>query len=326
MKSYLCEKYGPPEVLQIKEVERPVPKKNEVLIKVHATTVNAADCNTRGLSYIPSGLGLIAKMMLGFNKPRIGILGSVLAGEVIETGKDVQQFRVGDKVFGTGPELGAYAEYACRSESGALSIIPENISYEEAASVPYGALTALYFLKDIANIRKNQKVLIKGASGGNGVYAVQLANYFGAKVTGVCSTKNIDFVKSLGAHEVIDYTKEDFTKSAEKWDVIFDVVVKKTSFKKSKNSLNPNGMYLAVAGGLNDMLQMIRTSITGGKKVKFGGGTACEKRSNLDFIASLLRDRKIKPVIDKIFTFDEMVKAHAYAESGMRKGNVVISI
>jgi NADPH:quinone reductase-like Zn-dependent oxidoreductase len=326
MKAYLCEKYGPPEVLQIKEVEKPAPKGNEVLIKVHATTVNAADCNIRGLSYIPSGLGLIAKMMLGFNKPRIGILGSVLAGEVVEIGNDVQQFKVGDKVFGTGPELGAYAEYACRSESGALAIIPENISYEEAASVPYGALTALYFLEDIAKIKKNQKVLIKGASGGVGVYAVQLAKYFGVEVTGVCSTKNIDFVKSLGAHEVIDYTKEDFTKSTEKWDVIFDVVVKKTSFKKCKNSLNPNGMYLAVAGGLNDMLQMIRTSITGGKKVKFGGGTACEKRSNLDFLASLLKDGKIKPVIDKVFAFNEMVKAHTYVESGRKKGNVVISI
>ncbi len=325
MKAYICNQFGSPEVLKLQDVEKPKPKSNEVLIKVKASTVNAADCNLRGHTYIPSGLGFLAKLMLGFKKPKIEIQGSVLAGDIVEVGDNVQHFKAGDKVFGTGPELGAYGEYTCRTESGALTRIPENLGYDDAASVPYGALTALYFLKDIANIQQNQKVLIKGASGGVGVYAVQLANYFGAEVTGICSTGNMEFVKSLGAHKVIDYTKEDFTKSAEKWDVIFDVVVKNTSFKKCKNSLNPNGMYLAVAGGLNDMMQMIRTSITGGKKVKFGGGTACEKRSSLDFIASLLKDGRIKPVVDKVFSFNEMVEAHAYVESGRKRGNVVIS-
>jgi NADPH:quinone reductase-like Zn-dependent oxidoreductase len=180
MKAYLCKKYGPPQVLQLNEVEKPKPGDNEILIKVRASTVNAADCNLRGLTYIPRGLGLTAKMMLGLNKPKKEIQGSVLAGDVVETGNGVKLFRPGDKVFGTGPELGAYGEYASRTESGALSIIPENISYEEAASVPYGALTALYFLQNIANIQEGQTILVKGASGGVGVYAVQLAHYFGA--------------------------------------------------------------------------------------------------------------------------------------------------
>ena len=184
-------------------------------------------------------------------------------------GKDVKQFKPGDRVYGSSDELGAYAEYACWKENSALTKVPENVTFEEAASVPYGALTALYFLQDLAKIKSGQKVLIKGASGGVGVYAVQLAKYFGAEVTGVCSTRNIEFVKSLGADKTIDYTKTDYTKTGEKWDVILDVVVKKTSFSKNRNSLTQKGKYLAIAGGLNDLLQMIWTSIKGGKKVLF---------------------------------------------------------
>ena len=209
MKAYICEKYGPPDVLRLKEVEKPVPAADEVLIKVCATTVNAADCNVRGLSYIPTGLGLLAKLMLGFKKPRISISGSVVAGEVEAIGNKVSEFKVGDQVFGTGPGLGAYAEYVCRPEKGALALKPGNISYEESATIPYGALTALYFLRDVAGISEGQKVLINGAAGGVGVYAVQLARYFGARVTGVCSTRNIEFVRALGADSVIDYTRDD---------------------------------------------------------------------------------------------------------------------
>ncbi len=325
MKAYICTKFGPPKVLKLKDVEKPIPKDNEVLIEVKATTVNAADCNLRGQTFIPSGMGFIAKLMLGFNKPKIPIQGSVLAGIVVETGKNVKLFKLGDRVFGTGFELGAYGEFACRSESGALSIIPDNISFEEAASVPYGALTAYYFLVDMAKVKKNQKVLIKGASGGVGVYAVQIAKYFGAEVTGVCSTSNIDFVKSLGADKTIDYTKENYLESKEKWDIVLDVVVKNTSFAKNKKVLNKGGLYLAVAGGLNDMFQMLITSISGSKKVKFGGGSDCEKRSNLDFIANSLKEGKIKPVVDKVFSFEEMVNAHKYEESGNKRGNVVVS-
>ena len=326
MKAVVCDKYGPPEVLKLKEVNKPTPEDNEVLIKVYATTVNAADCNVRGLSYIPAGLGLIAKLMLGFNKPRISIIGSVLAGEIEAIGKDIKSFKPGDQIFGTGPELGAYAEYACRPEKGAIAKMPKNISYEQAATVPYGALTALYFLRDIAKIKSGQKVLINGASGGVGVYAIQLSNYFGAEVTGVCSTDNMDFVKSLGADKVIDYTKEDLTKKGEKWDIIFDIVVGKTSFSRYKKSLNPKGFYLAVAGGLKDMMLMIWTSITGGKKVIFGGGTACERKENLVFLKELIEEGKLQPIVDRSFPLEQIVDAHKYVETGRKKGNIAIRV
>jgi len=327
MKAVVCIKYGKPEeVFQIKEIEKPVPKENEVLIKIRATTVNAADCNARGLSYIPIGLGFLAKLMLGFNKPKNSILGSVLAGEVESVGKDVKRFKPGDRIYGSSEKLGAYAEYALWSEKAALSIIPKNISFEEAAAIPYGALTALYFLHDMAKIKSGQKVLIKGASGGVGVYAVQLAKYFGVEVTGVCSTRNTGFVKSLGADKVIDYTTTDYTKTGEQWDVILDIVVGKTSFIKNKNALTKNGKYLAIAGGLNDMIQMVRTSIIGGKKVFFGGGTNCEKQENFIFINQLIEDGNLKPVVDKIFPFDKIVEAHNYVESGSKRGNIAVQV
>lgn len=324
MKAVVYEKFGPPEVLEFREVERPVPAGQEVLIKVHATTVNAADCNARGFSYIPNGLGFLARLMMGIRTPKINILGSALSGIVEEVGKDVQEFKTGDPVFGSGPEMGAYADYVCRPENGALAMKPVNLSHEEAATVPYGALTALYFLRDKGRIGKGQKVLIKGASGGVGVFAVQLARYFGAEVTGVCSTANADLVKSLGAHRVIDYTREDFTRSGEKWDLIFDVVVGKTSFSQCKNSLTPHGYYLAVAGGLNDLLHMIRTSMTSGRKVIFGGGEACEKKENLVFLKELIEAGKLRSVVDRIFPLEEIVQAHRYVEQGRKQGNVAV--
>ena len=327
MKAVVCIKYGKPEeVFQIKEIEKPVPKENEVLIKIRATTVNAADCNARGLTYIPTGLSFLAKLMLGFNKPKKSILGSVLAGEVESVGNDVKRFKPGDRIYGSSEKLGAYAEYASWSEKAALTIIPENISFEEAAAIPYGALTALYFLQDLAKIKSGQKVLIKGASGGVGVYAVQLAKYFGAEVTGVCSTRNTGFVKSLGADKVIDYTTTDYTKTGEQWDVILDIVVGKTSFIKNKNALTKNGKYLAIAGGLNDMIQMVRTSIIGGKKVFFGGGTNCEKLENFIFINQLIEAGNLKPFVDKIFPFDKMADAHNYVESGSKRGNIAVQV
>jgi NADPH:quinone reductase-like Zn-dependent oxidoreductase len=326
MKAIVYEKFGPPDVLELREVAKPIPKDNEVLIKVHATTVNAADCNARGFSYIPKGLGFLARLMLGIRKPKISILGSAVAGEVEAVGKDVRLFKKGDKVFGTGPELGAYAEYTCRSEAGALAIMPANMSYEEVAPVSYGALTALYFLRDKGSITSGQKVLINGASGGVGISAVQLAHYFGAEVTGVCSTPNIELVKSKGADKVIDYTKQDFTQIGEKWNLILDVVVGKTSFAHCKDSLTSGGYYLAVAGGLNDLIQMIWTSIKGGKKVVFGGGSACEKKDNLIFLKELIEAGKLKPVIDRSFPLQEIVEAHRYVETGRKKGSVVITV
>lgn len=326
MKAAIIEQFGPPEVLRIKEVPGPTPQDDEVLIKLYASTVNAADCNTRGMTFIPPGLGFMAKMMLGSGKPKKGHLGSVLAGEVEAVGKEVHLFKPGDRVYGTGPELGAYAEYACRPEQGALSKIPDKLSYTEAAVIPYGALTALYFLRDKAGVCRGQKVLVNGASGGVGSYAVQLAKHFGAEVTGVCSTSNVKFVRSLGADHVIDYTREDFRQSSRTWDVIFDMVVGKTSFTQCKRVLHPKGYYLAVAGGLKDMLQMIRTSVTGGRKVVFGGGSASEKKENMEFLNELLNTGELRPTLDRTFQFQEIVEAHRYAESGRKRGNIAIEI
>lgn len=326
MKAATCDRYGPPEVLTLKEVDKPFPKADEMLIKVHASTVNAADCNIRGLTYIPPGLGLLAKLMLGFRKPKKSILGSVFAGVIEQVGTDIHTFSKGDAVFGTGDELGAYAEYMCRHEKRAIAVKPKNIYFEQAAAVPYGALTALYFLRDAAKLKGGQKVLVNGASGGVGVYAVQLSRYFGAEVTGVCSAANMDLVKSLGAHKVVDYTQENVTEKGEQWDVIFDVVVGHTSFSRFKKALHPGGCYLAVAGGLKEMLQMIGTSITGGKKVKFGGGTASDTRENMDFIKELLETDKLKPVVDRTFPLEDIAEAHRYVETGRKKGNVTITI
>lgn len=322
----MIENFGPPEVLELREIPKPEPEKNEMLIRVCATTVNAADCNIRGLTYVPPGLGFVARMMLGRKKPKQKYIGSVVSGVVEATGNEVKKFKAGDRVFGTGPELGAYAEYTCRPEDGAFALIPDNIGFGQAASVPYGALTALFFLREKGKIRSGDRVLVHGASGNVGAYAVQLAKFFGAEVTGVCSTRNVEFVRSLGADRVIDYTREDYTRSGEQWDLIADIVVGKTSFSRNRNSLSPKGKYLAIAGGLGDMLQMVRTSITGGKKVVFGGGSDCESQENMEFLSELLASGRLKPVTGQTFPFDSMVEAHRYAESGQKQGNVVVTV
>lgn len=324
MKAFVCEKYGPPEILQLKEVDKPVPGDKEILIKVHASTVNAADLNMRDFVHIPSGMGFLARLMLGVKKPRISIQGSVLAGIVEEVGKDVQSFKRGDRVFSTGDQLGGYGEYAIRTEKGATIGMPENLSFEEAATVPYGALTAFYFLHDKAKVGPGQKVLVRGASGGVGTWAVQIARHFGAEVTGICSTRNVDFVRSMGAHRVIDYTVEDVLESNEKWDIIFDIVVRKTSFRRFKKILNPKGYYLAVAGGLNDMLNMVWTSMVGGRKVVFGGGTECEKKENFLLIKELIESGNLQATLDRTFPFEQMVEAHRYAESGAKRGSIAV--
>ena len=327
MKAVVYEKYGPPEVFKLKEVEKPTPKENEVLIRVYATAVTAGDLNARNFVFVPPGLGLLARSMMGFRKPKKTILGSELAGEIESVGKDVKLFKKGDQVFGTdGNNAGTYAEYKCMPEEGVLAIKPTNMTYEEATSITFGALTSLYFLKDKGNIKRGQKVLINGASGSVGTAAVQLAKHFGAEVTGVCSTKNLELVKSLGADKVIDYTKEDFTKNGETYDIIFDVVVGRTSFSRSKKSLKPNGFYLAVAGGLREMVQMVWTSIVGSKKVIIGGGMGVEKTESLVFLKGLVEAGKLKAVIDKSYPLEQMVEAHKYVESGQKKGNVVITV
>jgi NADPH:quinone reductase-like Zn-dependent oxidoreductase len=327
MKAIVYTEFGPPEVLQLKEVEKPTPKDNEVLIRIHATSVTTGDVNARNFLFVPPGLGLIARLMLGLRKPKKAILGTELAGKIEAVGKDVKLFTEGDQVFGIdGNDLGAYAEYKCLPEDRCVASQPVNMSYEEAATVPAGALTALYFLNDKGNIRSGQKVLINGASGSVGTAAVQLAKYFGAEVNGVCCTANLEFVKSLGADKVIDYTKEDFTQSGETYDIILDTVVGKTSFSHCKNSLKQKGFYLAVAGGLRELIQMLRTSVIGRKKVIFGGGIACERKENLIFLKELVEAGKIKPVIDRRYPLEQIVEAHRYVDKGHKKGNVVINV
>jgi NADPH:quinone reductase-like Zn-dependent oxidoreductase len=325
MKAILHTRFGPPDELQLKEVAKPVPKDNEVLIKIFATSVTSTDCNARNFTFVSKVFLLPARLFFfGVFKPRINILGLDLAGEIEAVGKDVKRFKKGDQVFGTtGIAFGAQAEYTCMPEDGVLAIKAANISWEEAAAVFLGAHTALFFLKDMGNIQTGHKILIYGASGGVGTFAVQLAKHFGAEVTGVCSTKNLELVKSLGANKVIDYTQEDFTRSSETYDLIFDTVGK-TSFSRCKKSLKQKGIFLATLMGLTEIVQIMWTSMTGGKKVK--SGVAVERVEDLDFFKNLIEDGKLKPVIDRCFPLEQTAEAFRYVEKGHKKGNVVITV
>jgi 2-desacetyl-2-hydroxyethyl bacteriochlorophyllide A dehydrogenase len=315
MKAIVYTEFGPPDVLQLKEVEKPTPKDNEVLIRIHATTVSAEDPGMRG----SPGLN-------GLGKPRKKILGFYLAGEIESVGKDVERFRIGDGVYGyTGMSLGAYAEYVCRPEASVLAVKPANLTYEEAAAIPNGALTALFFLRDKGNIQSGHKVLINGASGAVGTAAVQLAKYFGAEVTGVCSTTNLELVKSLGADMVIDYTKEDFAKSGESYDIIFDAVGK-SSFSRCKSSLLHRGVYLTTVPTLATFLQMFWTSLIGSKKVIFGAASRSWSSEDLTFLKELIEAGKVKSVIDRRYPLEQIAEAHSYVAKGHKKGNVVITV
>jgi NADPH:quinone reductase-like Zn-dependent oxidoreductase len=327
MKAVVYTEFGPPEVLRLEEIEKPAPKEDEVLIKIHATTATTGDVNARGFTHVPPGFGPIPRLMFGITGPRNPIIGADLAGEIEEVGKEVKTFKKGDQVYGIdGNNLRAYAEYVCRPEDGALALKPTNMTYEEAAAVPFGAGSALYFLREKGNIQSGQEVLINGASGGVGTYAVQLAKYFGAEVTGVCSTRNLELVKSLGADKVIDYTQEDFTKTGKTYDIIFDVVGGEISFSKVRNSLKENGYFLAVAGGLKEAVQMIWTSAIGDKKVIFGGGTASERKDYLDFLRELIEAGNLKAVVDRVYPLEEIVEAHRYVDEGGKRGNVAITV
>jgi NADPH:quinone reductase-like Zn-dependent oxidoreductase len=327
MKAIVWTEYGPPDVLQLKEVEKPAPKDNEVLIRIYATTVTAGDCEQRSLK-LPIWHRLPMRVYVGLKRPeRITILGMDLAGEIESVGKDVKLFQEGDQVFAaTGfVGMGAYAEYIClpeEPEEGALAIKPANMTYEEAAAVPNGGLEALCFLRQ-GNIQSGQKVLINGAGGTIGTFAVQLAKYFGAKVTAVDSTGKLDMLRSIGADQVIDYTQEDFTKSGESYDFILDVV-SKSSFSGSIRSLKQNGRYLIANPGLSQMVRGRWTLMTSSKKVIFGA--AYPKTEDLIFLRELIEAGKIKSVIDRRYPLEQTAEAHRYVEKGGKKGNVVITV
>ena len=322
MKAIVCTKYGPPEVLQLKEVEKPTPKDNEVLIRIHAATVGLSDLMTR------KGAPFLTRFFTGLIRPKNPIPGAEFAGEIEAIGNDVKRFKKGDQVFGADLSgLGAYAEYKCLPEDGVLAIKPANVTWEEAAPV-CGALAAWNFLTDQATIQSGQKVLINGASGSIGTTAVQIARYFGAEVTGVCSTTNLELVKSLGADQVIDYTQEDFTKTGQTWDVIFDAE-NKSSFSRCKGSLTQKGVYLKTFPGLTILLQMLWTSKIGSKKAKIsatGLRPVPERLIFLNELIELIEAGKLKSVIDRCYPLEQTAEAHRYVEKGHIKGNVVITV
>ncbi len=317
MKAAVYTKYGPPEVLQVKEVEKPSPKDNEVLIRIYATTATLYDCWGRACTG-PPGFGLLIRLSSGVKKPKRPILGTEFAGEIESVGKDVNLFKKGDQVFGfTGMNLGANAEYVCMPEGGALAIKPANMTYEEAAAIPYGGLTALYFLR-MGKIQSGQKVLIFGASGGVGTFGVQLAKYFGAEVIGVCSTPKLELVRSLGADKVIDYTKEDFTKSGEMYDIIFDTIGK-SPFSASKRMLTEEGFYVFTTFGLGRALRVFSNK-------KAVSGLLEERAEDLIYLKELIEAGKLKAVIDKRYPLEQISEAHRYIETGQKKGQVVITL
>ncbi len=328
MKAVIWMNYGPPDVLQLKEVEKPVPKDHELLIRIHAATVTAGDCELRGLK-LPFYLALPMRILVGLQHPtRITIPGMELAGEVEAAGKDARKFKAGDPVFGmAGFGMGAYAEYKCLPEDskameGVLARKPANLSYEEAAGVPLGGLEALHFLRK-ANLQRGEQVLINGAGGSIGTFAVQLARYYGAEVTGVDSKEKFEMLCSIGSDHVIDYTREDFTKNGQSYDVIFDVAGK-SPFSSSLKSLKPGGRYLLANPNFSHRLRGRWAPKGSAKKVILGA--ASYRNEDLIILKDLIEAGKIRPVIDRCYPLEQIAEAHRYVETGQKKGNVVISI
>jgi NADPH:quinone reductase-like Zn-dependent oxidoreductase len=327
MRAIVCTRWGSPDVLELREVDKPIPKDNEVLIRIYATTVTAGDCELRGLKH-PLMLQLLMRMGFGLRGPRRKILGQELAGEIESAGKDVKLFKEGDQVFAhTGFGMGAYAEYICLAEEpegieGVLATKPANMTYEEAGAVPLGGLEALHHLRK-GNVQSGQRLLINGAGGSIGTIAIQLASHFGAEVTAVDSTAKLDMLRSIGADQVIDYTREDFTKTGETYDVIFDVVGV-SSFSGCIGSLKENGRYLSANPGLSQMFRGGGTSSKGSKKAIVGNVTYGPE--DLVFLKELIEAGKIRTVIDRSYPLEQMAEAHRYVERGSKKGNVVITV
>ncbi len=322
MKVVIYEKFGNPDVLEIREIDNPVPNENEVLIKVYASTVTAVD------SIFRIGKQFFARMAAGITKPKNKILGTEFSGEIIDIGSNVKNFKIGDKVFGpSGPNFGTYSEFICLPEDSPIEIIPSEISVDEAAAIPSGALTALPFLRDTGKIKPGNKILIIGASGSVGTYAVQMAKYFGAEVTGVCSTSNVELVKSLGADKVIDYKKEDYSKSKETYDVIFDTVGK-GSYAECKHLLKPNGIFMTTFISATILYQMLISTRLSSKKaiISFTGMRSdADKSKDLKLIKKLIEEKKLKAVIDKKYSVEQIQEAHAHVDSGHKKGNVLVT-
>ena len=325
MKAIVCTKYGPPDVLQLQEVEKPTPKDNEVLIRVHATSVTAGDSELRGLKF-PLPLQLLLRIGFGWRAPRNNILGQELAGEIEAVGKDVKRFRAGDQVFGwTGLGLGAYAEYKCLPEDAVLAIKPATIGYEEAAVLAVGGLDAVHFLRK-GHIHSGDKVLISGAGGSIGAFAVQIARYFGAEVTAVDSTGKLEMLRSIGAERVIDYTREDFTRSGETYDVIFDVIGK-ASFTRGVRLLRDDGRYLLGNARLSERMRGRRISRGSSKQViVWTARSASEYTEDIKFLTGLIEAGKIRSVIDRCYPLEQAAEAHRYVDTGQKKGNVVITV
>lgn len=322
MKAIVYTNYGAPDVLKLKEVEKPISKDNEVLVKISATSVTSGDARIRSLN-VPFGFKLITRLVFGISGPRKPISGFEFAGKIEAVGKNVKQFKEGDKVFGSSDKFSCNAEFVTISEDGVLATKPSNMTYEEAAAVPFGALSSLVYLRDFGKIQSGQKVLINGASGGLGTFAVQLAKNFGAEVTGVCSGSNVEMVKSLGADNLVDYTKEDFTKNGETYDIIFDTVGK-ISFSNCKNSLNQNGRFLLAVAGIPEYLQVLWTMIIGSKKAV--AGVALNSKEDLIFVKELIAVGKVTSVIDRRYPLEQTAEAHSYVDKGHKKGNVVITV
>lgn len=319
MRAVVYSEYGAPDVLKLREVSKPVPKDNEILIRIYATSVTSGDCRMRKAD------PFVARFFTGLLRPKkVTILGNELSGVVEAAGKNVKSHKPGDRIFGqAGMKFSTYADYICLPEDGSLAIMPSNLTFEEAAVIPFGGNTALDFLMR-GNIRSGQKVLIYGASGSVGTAAVQLAKYFGAEVTGVCSSSNAELVKSLGADRVIDYKAEDFSRGGHTYDIIFDANGN-SPFADSVRSLNKNGYYLRVVHmSLAPVAKGLLTSMSGGKKVI--GGVATEKAEHLVFLKELIETGRYKPVIDRRYPIEQIVEAHTYVDKGHKKGNVVITL
>lgn len=319
MKAIITTKYGSPDVLRLSEVDKPIPKDHDILIKINATVVTPADCAFRKAD------PFMTRLVSGLIKPNC-IPGFELAGEIEDVGGGVTLFKKGDQVFGTaGTGFGAHAEYKCLPETGVVIAKPTNMTYADAVAVCDGGLTALSFLRDIGNIQRGHQILINGASGAVGAYGVQIAKYYGAEVTAVCSGANVELVKSLGADHVIDYTQEDFSKNGHTYDIIFDAVGK-SSFSRCKNSLKQNGSYLSAVPSLAILLQMVWTAKIGTKRAYFAATGLKQKKENLTFLKELAEAEQIVSVIDRRYAFEQIADAHRYVETGHKKGNVVITV